>query len=105
MKIGKYVAGLVLTGIIAGAIYMHKHLPRTLPVVTWPNDQNPERVTIYDPEDRRIAYMDKKPFSSLDSIIDWTSGERIVRKPHAKDIPRYSELEKEAKERLLIFPQ
>ena len=103
MNIKKYLIGLALTGAIASAIYMHKYSTKIIPTFTWPNDKNPESITIYNPNDKRIVYVDKKPFNSLDCVIDYTSGERIQRNPTNDDIEKFSKLREEAIKKGLLL--
>jgi len=102
MGIRKYFTGLALAGLVAGVIYMNKDPVQIIPVVTWPNDQQAISRTIYDPNDKDLTYVDEKPFGSVDYVIDWTSGERVKREPEPEDISKFSELEREVKERGLL---
>ena len=102
MEIGKYIATVFVLSVVTGAYFMARNPVRLLNVATWPNDKHTISRTIYDPDNRGLSYFDKKPFGSLDYVIDWTSGERIEREPSNREKVRFSELEKEAKSRGLI---
>ena len=103
MENKKYIATvLALTAFATGIYFMVRNPVRLLNVATWPNDQHAVSRTIYDPDKKRLSYVDKIPFGSLDYVIDHTSSERIEREPNDRDRVRFSELEKEAKLRGLI---
>lgn len=99
MFFGSVALGL---GLYVMTNVMTKDPVRILNVATWPNDQYTVSRTIYDPDNKKLSYFDNKPFGSLDYVIDWTSGERLLREPNDRDRIRFSELEKEAKGRGLI---
>ena len=98
------VTGLALATLSAGLYCVSRNPVTIIPVGIWPNEQNPESVTIYNPQNKRLSYVDKKPFGSVDYVIDYTSGKRVERKPKAEDCEKFSELEKIAIERGLIPP-
>jgi hypothetical protein len=90
------MAGLLATTIASAAMRGYENdlerSPNTLPVVTtWPA-HGIESITIYDPKDRMLSYVDMMPFRSLDYVIDYTSGKRVERHPQPNEVKRFEEL-------------
>ena len=105
MSIKKYIITALITGMFAGGIYLASRNPvRIIPVGIWPNNKNPESVNITNPDNKNLSYIDKKPFGSLDYVIDYTSGKRIERQPTGEDINVFGRLESIARDRGLIPP-
>jgi len=98
-----WTIGLAAAAFSAGVIcYSIRNSECIIPAFVWPNDLHPESITIYNPQDKRICYVDKKPFGSVDYVVDYTSGERVERKPTRTDCEKFSELEKIVRERGMI---
>jgi len=85
------ITGLVLFGLAAICI-LNKSPIKTIFRANNPYHETPESITVYNPKDTRIVYIDKQPFGSLDSIIDYTSGQKIERNPDVGEYTKFDGL-------------
>lgn len=72
-------------------------------VSPWGDCRNTEPITITEKKEGKLKlYIDEKPFGSLDTVVDYTTGERCERKPTKYERMHFSNLENEAQKNALI---